>query len=314
MTLTLEAPHAMTRIRTPNLSPRVKAMQVAALARNSGKGVREAREHLCRLAWDLRVAGDWDAYRDVMGHLRELRGRTKADKWRPTDVQRRQRAHLREHSPMGVMRLADQQIQAPHSPTRSAVQEELSRRDAERWAANAVALALWAVHQGERSWEAIPTRPTTLQASAPRGEPSSSVSGPAQLTVRVPARREHAPRTLILYRADYDRLLALWGYGQVVTAERHSEVLLKGTRGLTSSLTGRAMKESVAAITELALQGCAHPNLARSWHGYVTGARLGDVFAEHSSGSVQLAPRRSGDLREAALEIARQCREVPPAP
>lgn len=303
MTLTLEAPRTMTRTRTPNLSQRVKAVQLSALARPSGKGVREARHKIAQLAWDLRVAGDWAAYRDVMHTLIELRARRKDDQWRPTDTQRQQRAHLREHSPMTVMRLADQRLQSPLSETRPAAQQELARRDAERWAANAVAQALWGVHQGERDWEAIPTRPTTLQASAPSGETSSSVQGPAQLTVRVPARRDAPPRTLILYRSDYDRLLALWGYDQVVQARRY------GAR-----LQGTAPQAVVDDLVNLAIQSASHPNLARSWHGYVSGARLGDVFAEHSSGTLQLAPRRNGDLREAALEIARQCRELPARP
>lgn len=290
---------ALPRPRTPSAQQRASALATAATARPSGKGVREARQKIAALAWDARLSGDWATYREVMRRLAELRARTKDDKWRPTPAFKPTRTHWRESSVSQRTREAEQRADSDASPRRAQVQAERDRQYAERWGANAVAQAVWAVHQGERDWEAIPTRPTTLPAYAPSGESSSSVSGPARLTIRVPARQDQPERRFYLFRSDYDQLLELWGYARV--AQAHT---------LATSLRISGSRAEVDALYTLALGSARHPNLARSWHAFVTSPRFGDLFREHVSGTVQLNPNRNGDLREAALEVFRQCQEV----
>ncbi|CAM4160469.1 hypothetical protein [Deinococcus marmoris] len=192
------------------------------------------------------------------------------------------------------------QQQRELSQRQNAVTGQLRQRDAARMAANALAHALWAVHQGERDWTPLATKPSILQAQAPTGQPSGSVSGPSYLEVTVPGSEFGPSQTLRLFRVDYERLLALWGYDRVARASRLRQKL----RGAGSP------PDDVEALFTLALDGSTAPNLAHAWHGYVTGTRLGDVFSAHSSGTVQLAPRRNGDLRQAVMELHAQCQQV----
>jgi hypothetical protein len=107
---------------------------------------------------------------------------------------------------------------------------------------------------------------------------------------------------LHLYRAEYEALLNSWGWERLVKAE-----------GLAARLKDKAdqnTRRDVDALYDLARSAAAHPNLALSWHGYVTGAKLSDVFVQHSSGSMQLSPHRNGDLREAVLAIYALCNAV----
>ncbi|THF70325.1 hypothetical protein E7T06_07580 [Deinococcus sp. Arct2-2] len=70
---------------------------------------------------------------------------------------------------------------------------------------------------------------------------------------------------------------------------------------------GSQARRDVDALYNLAPSAAAHPNLALSWHGYVTGGGLSDVFFQHSSGTMQFSPHRNGDLREAVLAIYALC-------
>ncbi len=161
------------------------------------------------------------------------------------------------------------QQQRERQQRQNAVTGQLKSRDAARLSANALAHALWAVHQGERDWTPLATKPSTSQAQAPTGQGSSSVSGPAYLEVTVPPSHFGPAHTLRLFRADYERLLTLWGYDRVARASRLRQKL----RGAGSP------PDDVEALFTLALDGSAAPNLARAWHEYVAGGRLGDVFS-----------------------------------
>lgn len=191
----------------------------------------------------------------------------------------------------------------PDPATRAKLDAEFRHAHHRRHAANALAQALWAVQQGDREWESIPTRPTTLQAAAPTGPSSSSVTGPARLTVRIPASPWGAAGTLTLYRAEYERTLSAWG----IDRARAATAL---TADMRAAFVPDAIIEQAAALT---LDAATHPNLARSWHAYITSPRLSDIYAPHSSGTMQLAPRRNGDLRE-ALERIMVLTEYKPLP
>lgn len=181
----------------------------------------------------------------------------------------------------------------PDPAARAHLDAEFAATHHRRHAANALAHALWAVHQGDREWESIPTRSTLLQASAPTGPSSGSVTGPARLTVRVPESTWGGAGTLTLYRTEYEHLLSAWG----IDRARAAAALTKDMR---AAFVPASIIEQAATLT---LDAATHPNLARSWHAYLTSPRLGDVYAPHSSGTMQLAPRRSGDLREALERI-----------
>ncbi len=106
--------------------------------------------------------------------------------------------------------------------------------------------------------------------------------------------------TLHLYRTDHERLLEDWGDYRVTSAQHPVSKLWAS--GVPT--------DDLKALHSLAIHAVGRPNLALVWHSYVSGARLNDVFVLHSSGSMQLAPRRNGDLREAVLSIYAECRWV----
>ena len=236
----------------------------------------------------------------VAAELAETAKTTMRDKRNPPGddpLTRWYAAHLGEATPAS----SPTQQQRERQQRQNAVTGQLRQRDAARLAANALAHALWAVHQGERDWTPLATKPSTLQAHAPHGEaPGTSVSGPAYLEVTVSGSPFGPAHALRLFRVDYERLLEAWGYHRVARASRLREKL----RG-----TG-AGADDVDALFTLALDASAAPNLARAWHAYIGSGRLGDVFRIHGSGTVQLSSGRSGDLREAVMELHAQCAVV----
>lgn len=173
----------------------------------------------------------------------------------------------------------------------------LDTRDLERHSANALAQALWAVHQGERQWQGIPTKPSISQAQAPGEKVTASLPQPERLEVSVPESAYGPALTLHLYRSDYERLLRDWGYFRTARTQR-----------LRAELAGSGNARALDELTGLALEGAGRPNLAQAWCSYVEGPRLGDIFRAHVSGSMQLCPGRTGDLREAALAVLAMCR------
>lgn len=185
------------------------------------------------------------------------------------------------------------------NPRRLQLRSEQQQRDLDRVRSNALAHALWALHHGDRDWTPLPVKDSD-STLAPGGEPTTGrPTGPSYLVVQVPPSAYGDACRLELYRADYEALLAVWGYDRAARARR-----------LRDKLRGGSAPEDLDALFDLAVQSAAHPNLALSWHGYVTSPRLGDVFRVHASGGMQLSPNRSGDLREALQEVYCQCRVV----
>ncbi|WP_412027902.1 hypothetical protein [Deinococcus yunweiensis] len=107
-------PHEVPRVshphrpRTISAQQRLAAQAAAALARPSAKSVRLARQQVAALAWEARLAGDWTTYRIVMRHLKELRSRTKAGKWKPTSAGQDSARAFRSASPAQRRRALDQ--------------------------------------------------------------------------------------------------------------------------------------------------------------------------------------------------------------
>lgn len=287
------------RVRPPNLDTAEKL--VAAQWHNpTEEGLREARRSLVRRLWRNRKLKDPEAPKRAE-RLRALYDRVMrmhlAREWEISDAERLSRQRNRGN-PSQLGREAQQRTDPTRSARRAEVEAELAQRNTERFSSNALATALWALHQGDRDWTPIPTGGAS-STTPPSGTPRPI--GAAYLEVHVPETAFGPAHRLRLYRHDYEQLLDLWGYHSVTRATRLA-AKLRGTGSLD---------RDVQDLYDLALSSAKHPNLARAWHGYLTGTRLGDVFAEHSSGTMQLAPRRSGDLREALLEIYRQCQVLP---
>lgn len=281
------------RTRQPSAQQRADALMIAASARPSGKSVRAARQRIAQIAWEARTSGDWPTYREVMGRVRELRTRTKETGWKsPAEL----RAARRE-APAQVQRLADSRARADQA--RPHVQAQQRQRDLDRFRANALAHALWALHQGHRDWTPLPT--TTPDTTRPPAEdPIKRPLGAAYLDVQVPETQYGPACTLRMWRHNYEELLDLWGYHRVTRANR-----------LRDKLRATSSSDDLTALHALALDSARHPNLAMSWHAYVTGSRLGDVFTPHqASQSMQLASGRSGDLREALNQVYAQAQVI----
>lgn len=289
-----EKPPTSTDLRTG-------ALVVAGSVRPSARSVRAARGQLADLAWTARLAGDWATWREVMRRLREVRGRTKAAGWKPGEGEWGAARQLRRTPPAQLRREAEQRV---HADAHRIPADEAERAQRERlltrWRAGAVCEALWGLAHGTREWEAIPTRPTTATVHQPDAATTASVATPQRLTAFVPALpalgiEAHEVR---LYRAEYEALLEAWGYThlQKVNALRARLEIVPGTR------RDRAADE----LATLCIRAYVpHPAKALTWEAYLQGARLGAVFAYvPDRRDVRLAPRRSGDLRECALEIA----------
>ena len=286
--------------RPPRLASRDEADRIAhrAWTDPTETGLKRARQQLVRLMWRARRAGNPDrraAYRPA--YLRVLAMQA-AREWEITPHERAARIRNRADEPQ-YHREAGQRCEAAASPRRLQLRSEQHQRDLDRTRSNALAHALWAVHQGERDWTPLPVKDSD-STLAPGGEPTTGrPTGPSYLVVAVPESAYGPACRLELYRADYEALLALWGYDRAARARRLRDKLRGGSSG-----------EDLDALFDLAVQSATHPNLALSWHGYVTSSRLGDVFREHTSGGMQLSPNRSGDLREALREVYAQCRVV----
>lgn len=298
------------RTRTPSAQPqaslreasrqRADALAIAASARPSGKGVRQAREKLLRLAWGARLSGDWATWREIMVRVRELRGRTKAGGWKPTGTPGHELRRARQQGPEEHLQDADWRAHVDASrPSPATLRRQQRERALTRWRAGALVEALWGLAHGVRDWEALPTRPITATVHAPDAATTASVSTPQRLTVFVPALptlgiEAHEIR---LYRAEYEALLEQWGYAH-----------LQKVNALTARLEtvpGTKRDRAADELAELVIGAYVRqPAKALSWQSYLQAARLGAVFAyDPHRQDVRLAPRRSGDLRECALEI-----------
>jgi hypothetical protein len=249
--------------------------------------------------WRARRAGNPErraAYRPA--YLRVLAMQT-AREWDITPAERATRLRNRRQPEVQYHRETQQRQDAETNPRRIQLRSEQQQRDLDRFRANTLATALWALHHGDRDWTPLPVKDSD-STLAPGGEPTTGrPTGPSYLVVQVPPSAYGDPCRLELYRADYEALLAVWGYDRAARARR-----------LRDKLRGGSAPEDLDALFDLAVQSAAHPNLALSWHGYVTSPRLGDVFRVHASGGMQLSPNRSGDLREALQEVYCQCRVV----
>lgn len=253
------------------------------------------RRRLIQLAWNARRAGDAHTYAELRRALDRVTARlhAAAPGRRLSPQERTHAARLHATPTPQLDREAQQRIDHDHrEDTRAAQRQE---RDARARAINALAHALHGLHSGARDWQVLPTRPTTLPASTPSGEDRGTpgAQGPARLEIRVPGE----PFTLHLYRADYEQLLDLWGYGHV-----------RRTLAATQALALTAPAQAVREAEELMLAAVRHPNLARSLHTYLTGP-FGDVYVPHkASGTQQLGSSRSGDLREALNQLYAACK------
>lgn len=303
-----EARKAAERARALELDAQARAALPTdpAAARRTGQQLAHApsgtlrqlatnRRRLIQLAWNARRDGDAHTYQELRRSLdrvtRRLRAATPAAR-RLTPQERTEHARLRATPTPQLDREAAQRIQRDATQDARAAQRQ--ERDTRARAVNALAHALHGVHSGARDWDTLPTRPTTLPASAPsresRGTPGTS--GPARLEIRVPGE----PLTLHLYRSDYEALLDLWGYGTVTRALT-----------LTQQLRG-AIPSAIREAEQLMMAAARHPNLARALHTYLTGP-FGDVYVPHkASGTQQLGSNRSGDLREALDQIYAACK------
>ncbi|WP_155300943.1 hypothetical protein [Deinococcus kurensis] len=253
------------------------------------------RRRLIQLAWNARRDGDAHTYQELRRALdrvtRRLRAADPAAR-RLTPQERTEHARLRATPTPQLDREAAQRIQRDATQDQRAAQRQA--RDTRLRAINALAHALHGVHSGARDWQTIDTRPSTLPAGTPTGEGRGTpgASGPARLEIRVPGE----PLTLHLYRADYEQLLDLWGYGTV----RHALALTQQLRG--------AVPSAIREAEQLMMAAARHPNLARALHTYLTGP-FGDVYVPHkASGSQQLGSNRSGDLREALDQLYAACK------
>ncbi|KQR33138.1 hypothetical protein [Deinococcus sp. Leaf326] len=263
-------------------------------------GLRRTRRRLVRLMWYARA--------EQKSHLRAAYHRAylwvcemqAQHEWDIPAAIRETRQRNRKQPQAQYQREILQAHGAKTNPRRAQLRSEQQQRDLDRVRSNALAHALWAVHQGERDWTPLPVKDSD-STLAPGGEPTTGrPTGPSYLVVQVPPSAYGDPCRLELYRADYEALLAVWGYDRAARARR-----------LRDKLRGSSAPDDLDALFDLACASAAHPNLALSWHGYVTSSRLGDVFAPHAaSGGMQMASHRSGDLREALQEVYCQCRVV----
>lgn len=263
-------------------------------------GLRRTRRRLVRSMWHARAEQKHDlraAYRRAYLWICEMQAQ---QEWDIPEAVRATRQRNRKQPEAQYRRELFQAQDAKTSPRRAQLRAEQEQRDLDRFRANTLATALWALHHGDRDWTPLPVKDVD-STLAPGGEPTTGrPTGPSYLVVQVPVSAYGDACRLELYRADYEALLALWGYDRVAQASRLREELRTTSKG-----------SSLAALYALACDSAQHPNLALSWHGYVTGGRLGDVFVAHAaSGGLQLASHRSGDLREALREVYAQCRVV----
>jgi hypothetical protein len=273
----------------------LRLLQREATERERQAKLAKSRRTLVLRMWKARKKGNATAYREAQRSYQRVCRRQRQPGRLPLaeDIARRP---LASTPPAQQLRFAQQRVSADAGRIPADVYAERSQsRDRALVGANALAHALWGIHQGHRSWTPLGVKPSTAQASAPQERRTNgSFPTPERLELRLPDGGE-----LHLYRAEYEALLNSWGWERLVKAE-----------GLAARLKDKAdqnTRRDVEALYDLALSAAAHPNLAMSWHGYVTGGYLGDVFAPHSSGTMQLAPRRNGDLREAVLAIYALC-------
>lgn len=294
-----EVPRPMTpspRSRLPTTAQR--AGQIAHRRPETPEGYAQTARALLALATEARAAGDAPALRAARQAMAVQRAHWQRTIGAQGAASMRLKRNPTAADPLTLWYAATLGAPVEPLPTTPPPPTPAHERDQLRLGANALAHALWALSQGERTWEALPTRPHTLPVQG-GGSPRSSTPGAAVLTVRVPAVGPLPPLRALLYRADYEGLLLDWGYARVQQADRVAARLRVGALGADVDL-----------LLAMALEGERSPNLARAWHAYVTSARLGDVFIPHASGSVQLSPNRSGDLREAVLQLYGRCRVV----
>ncbi len=216
-----------------------------------------------------------------------------------------------------------------------------------RWRANALVEALWGLAHGVRDWESIPTRPHTESAYVVDLKVTASTSHPERLRVRVPGLPQLGILTheVLLYRKDYEQLLEAWGYTALKAtealrsqlarlraegekpprkagqkpgqpAERREDVERRLRADVRASDQRaeelRVISERLATLAESGR--VRQPVRALTWSNYLSSPRLAALFAwsPHSK-SVQLAPRRSGDLRECAFALLDACQVLPGA-
>jgi len=110
---------------------------------------------------------------------------------------------------------------------------------------------------------------------------------------RVALIRLNRPRQM---NALNDALMDAWGYTSMRKVQTLRERIVA-----TNAQTAAAVDE----LTRLAMHAyVSRPALALAWSNYISSDRMPAVFTyEGQSNSIRLAPRRSGDLRECALEL-----------
>jgi hypothetical protein len=288
-----------SRLKPSDVAGRVRALLIRTNAKPSIKSLTLARQELAQIAWEARTSGDWGTWREVMRHLGSLKEQQGREGRKLDAAGRAQRLEVKHSPPAQLVRLAEQKIQAERRrlPKSEAQQQEYDR-NLIRWRAEALCEALWSLNDGDRTWEAVSTRSTLLPTHSSDVEMTGSSSGPQRLTIRVPELsvlriEEH---TLRLYRAEYDALMDAWGY----TSMRKVETLRERIVATTTQSTSAADE-----LTRLAMHAyVSRPALALAWSNYLGSDRMATIFEFHNqSRRVQLAPRRSGDLRNCALEL-----------
>jgi len=263
------------------------------------KSITAARRQVAQIAWEARTSGDWATWREVMRHLKSLREQQQREGRKLDTAGRAQRLEAKNTAPAQIARFAQQRVRSEGQRLpKSEQQQQEYDRNLIRWRAEAVCEALWALNNGDRTWEAISTRSTLLPSHSSDVEMTGSSSGPQRLTIRVPELsvlriEEH---TLRLYRAEYDALMAAWGYTSMRKVETLRERIVA---------TNAPAASAVDELTRLVLNAyVSRPALALAWSNYLSSQRMPVIFEFHNqSRGVQLAPRRSGDLRECALEL-----------
>lgn len=282
-------------------SPRLPTLsQAESLARThwvnpTEDGLHKARRTLVRWMWRARRAGQHELRASLRRVYDRIRTQQQHRDWEIDDTERRTRQRNRRDD-VQHRRETRQRQQAESSPARQQLQTQQRQRDLDRFRANALAQALWALHQGHRDWTPLPPASSTSSTRPPPDEPVQRPVGAAYLDVQVPWSAYGPGCTLRIWRHDYEELLNLWGYHRVARANR-----------LRDKLGGGGVRSDLDALHALAIESAKHPNLALSWNGYVTSNRLGDVYTHHqASRSMQLASGRSGDLREALREVYAQ--------
>jgi len=288
------------RPSTPDsITQRVSALLLRTSANPSLKGITAARQKIAQIAWEARISGDWNTWREVMRHLKSLREQQQREGRKLDAAGRAQRLEAKNTSPAQITRLAEQRVRAESRRLpKSEQQQQEYDRNLIRWRAEAVCEALWALNNGDRNWEAVSTRSTLLPSHSSDVEMTGSSSGPRRLTIRVPelAVLRIEEHTLRLYRAEYDAMLAAWGYTSMRKVETLRERIVA---------TNAQAASAVDELTRLAMNAyVSRPALALAWSNYLSSDRMPTIFEFHAqSRGVQLAPRRSGDLRNCALEL-----------